>query len=156
MKMKRKLSGKGLAEKSHRHRSMKKKVPVSFASLVKNAKLAIKHTRPDDIKSAIEFAVSSVKKNKRGKRVREPRTIKLPSIEGGILPLVPIFAGLSALGSIVGSTAGVANALNQARRGQLDLEESKRHNKKWNRLQLEIKLERDSIYINISMVKVFI
>lgn len=131
MKIKRKLSGKGLAGKSRRRsrRSIKKKTPVSFASLVKNAKLAIKHTRPDDIKSAIKVAVTSVKKNKRGKSVREPRTIKLPSIKGGILPLIPIFAELGALGSIVGSTAGVVNAINQARRGQMNLEESKRHNR---------------------------
>lgn len=108
---------------------MKKKPTVSFACLVKNAKLAIKQSKPDNIKSAIRVAVSSAKKSKRGKRVREPRTIKLPSIKGGILPLVPIFAGLGALGSIVGTTAGVVNAINQTRRGQSELEENKRHNR---------------------------
>lgn len=127
MKAKRKLSGKGFATKSRCN--MKKKKPVSFSSLVKNARLAIKQSRPDDIKSAIKVAISSAKKSKRGKHVREPRTIKLPTITGGILPLIPIFAGLGALGSIVGSTAGVVNAINQARKGQMDLEESKRHNR---------------------------
>lgn len=134
MKIKRKLSGKGLARKrksrSRRsRRSVNKNKPVSFGFLVKNAKLAIKQTRPDNIKSAIRTAITSVRKNKRGRKVREPRIIKLPSFKGGFLPLVPIFAGLGALGSIIGSTAGVVNAINRTRQGQMEMEESKRHNR---------------------------
>lgn len=129
MKMKRKLSGKGLGKKRCRRQSVKKNKSVSFRHLVKNAKLAIKQSRPDDINSAIKVALYTAKKCKRGKRVRQPRTIKLPSVKGGILPLIPIFAGLGALGSIIGSSASVVNAINQTRRGQKDLEESKRHNK---------------------------
>lgn len=121
MKLKRKMSGKGLTKKMR----AKKKKQISFASLIRDAKTAIRTSRPDTINSAIKVAVASVKNNKKGKTVREPRTIKLPSITGGILPLIPIFAGL---GSIIGSSAGIANAINQARKGQRDLEESKRHN----------------------------
>lgn len=130
MKIKRKISGKGLArkKKGKKSRSTKKK-PVSFGFLIKHAKLAIKEKRPDDVKTAIKVASSSIKKNKKGKYIREPRTIKLPSIKGGVLPLIPIFAGLGALGSIIGSTASVVNTMNQARRGQRELEENKRHNK---------------------------
>lgn len=125
MKLKRKLSGKGLSKE------MKKKKQnqyISFQSLIKNAKLAIKDSKPDTIRSAVETAISTTKQIKKGKRVREPRTIKLPSVKGGVLPLVPIFAGLGALGSIIGSSAGIVNAINQTRRGQMELDESKRHN----------------------------
>lgn len=147
MKVKRKLSGKGIGKKrafnrkkcnktnfegggfARKRKQVRKKKTISFGFLVKQAKLAIKHHRPENIRSAINVALSSAKKHKRGKHVREPRTIKLPSIKGGILPLVPIFAGLGALGSIIGSTAGVVNLIKQSRRGQMELEENKRHNK---------------------------
>lgn len=132
MKAKRTLSGNGLSKKriggGVGRKNMKKKQQISFPSLIKNAKLAIKQIKPDTIESAIKTAISATKQMKKGKCIREPRTIKLPSIKGGILPLIPVFAGLSALGSIVGSTASIVNAINQTKRGQRELEESKRHN----------------------------
>lgn len=129
MKVKRTVSGTGLSKKKKRTlKNIKKKKPISFAHLVKNAKVAIKEFKPDNLDAAIKVAMSSTRECKKGKNVQEPRTIKLPSIKGGILPLVPIFAGLGALGSIVGSAAGVANAINNVRKGQRELDESKRHN----------------------------
>lgn len=132
MKLKRKLSGKGLSKSASKKRTKKVKKKqnpyISFQSLVKNAKLAIKDMKPDTIQSAIKTAISAAKQVKKGKRIREPRTIKLPSVKGGMLPLVPIFAGLGALGSIIGSSAGIINAINQTRRGQMELQESQRHN----------------------------
>lgn len=134
MKMKRVISGTGLSKKKKKKRvsknSKKKNIkkPVSFIHLVKNAKIAIKEFKPDNLDTAIKVAMASTHKHKKGKTVREPRTIKLPSVKGGILPLVPIFAGLGALGSIVGSAAGVANVINNVRKGQRELDESKRHN----------------------------
>lgn len=126
MKVKRSISGKGLAKK--KKRKAKKKQQVSFAHLVKHAKVAIKEFKPDNLNSAVNVALTSTRKIKKGKTIREPRTIKLPSIKGGVLPLVPIFAGLGALGSIVGSAAGVASAINNFRKGQKELSENKRHN----------------------------
>lgn len=126
MKAKRTIGGKGLRKRVTKTKMKKKQ--VSFATLLKNAKIAIKKNKPPNIDSAINVAVASVKSAKKGKCVKTPRIIKLPSISGGVLPLVPIFAGLSALGSIVGSTAGVVNAINQAKKGQKELEESRRHN----------------------------
>lgn len=90
--------------------------------------MAIKEFKPDNLHSAINVALASTRNVKKGKNIREPRTIKLPSIKGGVLPLIPIFAGLGALGSIVGSAAGVANAINNFRKGQKELNENKRHN----------------------------
>lgn len=128
MKVKRTISGTGLSKKKKRALKNKKKNPTSFIHLVKNAKMAIKEFKPDNLDAAIKIAMASTHESKKGKNVREPRTIKLPSIKGGVLPLVPIFAGLGALGSIVGSAAGVANAINNVRKGQKELNESKRHN----------------------------
>lgn len=130
MKIKRKLTkkGKGLT-KRQTNKKKKKENHVSFSALIKSAKAAIKKSKPDTIASAIDVAVSSVKKSKKGKRVKAPRTIPLPPVVGGVLPLIPIFAGLSALGTIAGTAASITNAINSAKRGQLDLDESKRHNR---------------------------
>lgn len=128
MNAKKKLSGNGLKAKKE-GKSVKKKDQISFSKLIKNAKVAIKTKKPENINAAIKVAVASIKEAKEGKRIRQPRSIKLPSVSGGVLPLIPIFAGLGAIGSIAGSAAGIANAINQAKRGQLELEESKRHNR---------------------------
>lgn len=125
MKAKRSLSkiGKGL----DKAKSKKKKIALS--TIIKNARNAIKKSRPDNIQSAIKVAVASVKKMKKGKQVNAPRIIKLPTITGGVLPLIPIFAGLSALGTLAGTTASITNAINSAKKGQLELNESRRHNR---------------------------
>lgn len=104
---------------------------ITLNRLIKNAKVAIKKSKPDTVQSAIKAAVASIKKLKKGKKVRSPRIIKLPpTVSGGVLPLIPIFAGLSALGSVAGSTAGIVNAINTANAAQKTLEERKRHNKR--------------------------
>lgn len=139
MKAKRSLSkiGSGLSKpkklkkskKSKKSRTSKKK-RIAFSTLIKSAKNAIKKSMPDNIDSAIKVAVASVKEHKKGKRVNTPRVIKLPTITGGVLPLIPIFAGLSALGTLAGTTASVVNAIKSAKRGQEALDESKRHNRR--------------------------
>lgn len=135
MKVKRTISGTGLPRKK-KHSSNGKKKRISFSNVVKNAKVAIKEFKPDNLDAAIKVAMASTHRSKKGKIIREPKTIKLPTIKGGILPLVPIFAGLGALGSIVGSAAGVANAINNVRKGQQELDESRRHNQKMEAIAL--------------------
>lgn len=109
------------------------KKQVALSTLIKTAKRAIDKNRPENTKLAIKVAIAAVKKSKAKKKVKVPRIIKLPinvesTVTGGVLPLIPIFAGLSALGAIASSAAGITNAINQARKGQRELEESKRHN----------------------------
>lgn len=129
MNVKRTISGTGLSKKKKSRVSKnRKKKHISFTHLVKNAKIAIKEFKPDNLDAAIKVAMTSTRSGMKGNNVREPRTIKLPCIKGGVLPLVPIFAGLGALGSIIGSTAGVANVINNVRKGQKELDENKRHN----------------------------
>lgn len=101
---------------------------VKFDKLVRDAKLAIKESKPDSIRRAVKVALKSVRKGVKGKKVKKPRVIKIPTFTGGVLPLIPIFAGLSALGAVVGSTASVINAINSAKSAQKELEENKRHN----------------------------
>lgn len=129
MKIKRRLTktGKGLTKKQKFLNEKGKH--VSFSSLIKSARVAIKKKKPDTVASAINVAVASVKKSKKGKCVKTPRVIKLPTTTGGVLPLIPIFAGLSALGTIAGTAASITNAINIMKRGQLELDESKRHNR---------------------------
>lgn len=137
MKAKRMLTGQGIARKDikmmkkhfgKRANVKKNNNEMTFAALIKNAKVAIKRSKPDNTDAAIKIALRSIKRAKEGNEVKAPRSIKMPPISGGILPLVPIFAGLGALGSIVGSAAGVANAINQAQKAHVELNESQRHN----------------------------
>lgn len=68
-----------------------------------------------DLMNASRIAVAVAKralKSVGGKRkIRTPRIIPIPKV-GGILPLIPIFAGLSALGSLAGGAASIARAIN--------------------------------------------
>lgn len=119
--------GKGLKTKSRK--TTKNGEKISFTNLVKQAKIAIKKSKPQDINSAISVAVKSIKIAKKGKQIRKPRSIKLPTISGGVLPLVPIIASLGALGSVIGSASNIWKTINQVKDAQKEFEESKRHNR---------------------------
>lgn len=65
------------------------------------------------------------KRVKRGK----PRILP-PGKRGGFLPfLVPLLAGLSAVGSLAGGAAGIAKSVNQASNARKLLSETERHNR---------------------------
>lgn len=121
MKAKTKL-GMGMRKK----RSPKKGGQISFNTAVRKARKQLNGKKFSNIKSAANTALKSIKKLK----VIEPkqRIIPIPKT-GGILPLIPIFAGLSALGALTGGAAGIASAVNAAKNGQNKLDEQKRHNK---------------------------
>lgn len=67
-----------------------------------------------NIMNASKIAVTAARKSLKtagGKRkIRTPRIIPIPKM-GGLLPLIPIFAGLSALGSLAGGAAGIVRAI---------------------------------------------
>ena len=65
------------------------------------------------------------RKRKRGIK-RGRRVIPVPPKQGGVLPLVPLFASVGALAS---GAATVARAINQAKSNKRQLDESVRHNK---------------------------
>lgn len=49
--------------------------------------------------------------------------------KGGIIPLLPIFAGLSALGSLVGGAASIVKTINKNQISKKELSELERHNR---------------------------
>lgn len=101
----------------------------SFKNIVSKIRTQIKRQKPKCDKSTIMCAYKAAKKLlSKNSRIRLPRIIPIPKT-GGILPLIPIFAGLSALGSLAGGAAGIAKAVNDYKSAQKNLHESERHNK---------------------------
>ena len=84
-------------------------------------------TPKENIKLALKAARMAIKQAGGRRKVKLPRVIPVPKI-GGVLPLIPIFAGLSALGALSGGAAGIAKAVNDARAANERLKESQRHN----------------------------
>lgn len=100
----------------------------SFMAAVKKIRSKLKSMKSKDKHSTINYAYAAAKKLfSKLKGVRLPRSIPIPKC-GGFLPLIPIFAGLSALGSLAGGAAGIAKAVNDYKVAQKNFQESKRHN----------------------------
>lgn len=142
MKVKTGLSkiGMGLPKRKHKRKPKKKakgkttknqkKSPqqIAFSALVKDAKHGIKKSGAKTIRTAIKAALRSAKKRGKGKRIKVPRIIKVPSITGGVLPLLPILAGLGAIGSVIGSATGIVKTIKDMNNAKAQLQENKRHN----------------------------
>lgn len=123
--------------------------PISFGSMLKHAKAAIRgagvrssKTVESDgrkLRSVAMTAIKAVRNLRKGRRLRRPsipRTLPLPK-SGGVLPLLPIFAGLSALGSLTGGVAGVIKSLEEAKDASRRLSELQRHNKSMEEIELK-------------------
>lgn len=108
----------------------KLKNAISFHGAVRNARKVLKNTSFNNMNQAIKIALKVLKKDiKSLKSVKTPRIIPIPKT-GGVLPfLVPLFAGLSAIGALSGGAAGVAKAVNEANTAKKQLNESERHNR---------------------------
>lgn len=124
----------------------KKKCLCTFRNLMKSAKNAIKKTKPENIDAAVRIAINAAKELKKGNKVAKPRIIPVPKI-GGVLPLIPIFAGLSALGSIIGSTTGVVRAIGAANEAKKQLMENERHNKMMEAIAIESSSKGHGLYM---------
>ncbi|KAJ8911494.1 hypothetical protein NQ315_010866 [Exocentrus adspersus] len=134
MKAKRRL-GMGLGEKKRRrsaNKSSAKRVRTGKRmrrmNALKKAKSEIARSPHKAAEIALLAARKSLKDAGGKKKIRMPRVIPIPKI-GGILPLLPIFAGLSALGTVAGGIAGVSKAINDARVAREQMSEAQRHNK---------------------------
>lgn len=139
MRFKRKKSKASTGKKSGRGMKAKKRIsiPKAFRLAVRNAKSQLKVHKPKSMADATVLAVQTAKaaikpfnipkKGERSVSSGLPRIIPVPKI-GGVLPLIPVFAGLSALGALMGGSAGVASAVISANRAKKELNESKRHN----------------------------
>lgn len=116
----------GLGIRKKKKVSPKKGKGVSFREIVKNARGV---ARPiNNVKDAAKQSLIAVKQLIKGKSKRlPPRIIPIPK-KGGILPLVPLFAGLSALGALAGGAGGIVKAVNDANAAKKKLQEAQRHN----------------------------
>lgn len=102
-----------------------------FKYAVQNAKKVLYEENPSTMKQSIKLALSAARKvvkKKKNKNIKIPRIIPVPKI-GGVIPfLVPLFAGLSAIGALTGGAAGVAKAVISANEAKKQFKESNRHN----------------------------
>lgn len=106
----------------------KKSGKVSFLKTVTSPGRSV-YKKGGDIPKVISAVKQSIKRAGGKKKIKIPRVISVPKT-GGFLPfLVPLLAGLSAVGSVAGGAAGVAKAINAARDAKKQLDEAIRHNK---------------------------
>ena len=112
-----------------RHRRSVSGGALTFAKLVKHARSAVRGSgAASSIHQSAMAALKAARQLKKGKRIAyKERTLALPA-RGGILPLLPIFAGLSAIGSLAGGAAGIAKAVTQTNDAKRRLAELQRHN----------------------------
>lgn len=92
------------------------------------SKRLLKTNTKKAVSDAVKIARMVLKKSGGRRKIRIPRIIPIPK-SGGILPLIPILAGLSALGSLAGGTAGIIKAINSTKSAGKQLDEANRHNK---------------------------
>lgn len=100
-------------------------------------------------KVALKSASNFLKKQNRSAEFlikNTPRIIPVPKI-GGILPLVPFFAGLSALGSLVGGVSSVTRAAQLAQKAKENLSELTRHNKQMEAIALGKTQNGNGLYL---------
>lgn len=124
-KRKMNVSRKGNKRKPKHQRRHRR--ALNFITAMSKIKNHIRNRKPKTFGDAIKIAIKSANNIKK-KIKSSPRIIKVPRT-GGILPLIPIFAGLSALGALSGGAAGIAKAVNDIKGAREQLKESQRHNK---------------------------
>lgn len=81
-----------------------------FKNIVAQTKKHLNNIKPKCKKAAIELAIAAAKEFASALPVEVPRVIPVPKT-GGVLPLIPIFAGLSAAGSLSGGAVGILKAV---------------------------------------------
>lgn len=148
MNVKTKMGGGVTKVRKRRSKQSKKQVKkkqktIPFTSIVRQARSAIRGAGVTSSKAggkqvrkaalhALKAARRMMKNNRKkvkwlnGKK--KERVLALPK-SGGVLPLLPIFAGLSALGSLAGGAAGIAKAVDEIKNARHQFAESQRHNK---------------------------
>jgi len=77
---------------------------------------AMKAKRKIGVGCGFKQMVSVAKKSIKNK-TKTPRIIPVPK-KGGVLPLIPIFAGLSALGALTGGVGNIVKVVNELNSGK--------------------------------------
>ncbi|KAE9522568.1 hypothetical protein AGLY_017038 [Aphis glycines] len=87
-----------------------------YKAAIKAAKNVIKKNIGEkNLMKLSKKCVAVTRKTFKTKKTKAPRKITVPK-KGGVLPLIPIFAGLSALGSLTGGVANVVKMANKFNR----------------------------------------
>lgn len=129
-------SGLGMKKKKKKAKKQKSvSIPNALRLAMKSAKSQLKQRKPKSMADATAMALGAAKAAIRPLKISQnggisnglSRIIPVPKI-GGIIPLIPVFAGLSALGALMGGSAGIASAVISANKAKKDLNEMKRHN----------------------------
>ena len=110
--------GKGVRRRIKQHKSAFGSAirrPIKAELLKAGGKRMVEKNITKASKIAVLAARKSLKAAGGKRRVRLPRIIPIPKT-GGLLPLIPIFAGLSALGSLAGGAAGIVRAIKSAKK----------------------------------------
>lgn len=103
--------------RSKNKKNIRKVGKCTFKKMIDHTKKALKIAKPRSADHIIDTALVAAKNVGQSRTVSKPRIIPLPRT-GGVLPLVPIFAGLSALGSLVGGSANIVRAIKSTNDGR--------------------------------------
>ena len=101
-------------------------MPMNDSTLEKKLRRIVDESKPKTI------TIDGKKINASKKLLKEIKDHETK--EGGIFPLIPIFAGIAAAGSLAGGTAAIANAVNSKKSQDAKLEQDKAHDDRVERL----------------------
>lgn len=144
MKAKVKVGGGLKVRKAKRGAAKKKK--ETFAGKLKVVKKAVKNFGAKDAKAASKVAYIAAKKVMKGSKATTPRVIPVAK-RGGILPLIPAFAGLSALGALLGGASSVYKTVKEVDNARKSLNEMNRHNEKMEAIAIGNKKTGSGFYM---------
>lgn len=133
-------------KKTSKKRSAKK--CFTFKGLLKHAKTALRNSNPTNSTEILNSALGAAKRitTSSMKKISVPRIIQIPKT-GGLLPMVPIFAGLSALGSLAGGSAAILRAIGAAKAAKDELKEGRRHNRSIESIAIGRSPHGDGLYM---------
>lgn len=124
-----------------------------LSNAIKEAECILSVANPTSVDEASKLAVigatASLRKQKNSKKNIEkfvPQVISVPKV-GGMLPLVPVFAALSAIGALMGGTSSVTNAVIAAKNAKENLDEANRHNQLMEAIALGKNKSGDGLYL---------
>lgn len=107
------------------HKKNLKKVEIK--NIMNKVKKLSSKTSLNPVKDAVLVARKEVRKVGGKNKLKVPRVLPLPK-SGGALPLIPIFAALSAAGALSGGISNIVKAVNETKIATKELKESQRHN----------------------------
>ncbi|KAF2886694.1 hypothetical protein ILUMI_19479 [Ignelater luminosus] len=149
MKAKRKLC-MGIKKRCNKKRNTgkRKALPFKGGFLKKLINVTKTHSGKDKdlIKQAIGAAKRIIKDAGGKKKIRLPRIIEIPK-RGGVLPLIPIFAGLSALGALAGGATSIAKTVSEVKNAQNQFAEAARHNRTMEAIAMGKKKSGGTLYL---------